>query len=407
MRVALYSQDGLGLGHLRRTSTIAARLLEVRPDASVLSICDSPADQLFVPTRRFDRLKLPTIVKRSAGVWHAPALGGDVADVLRLRADLLRAALLAFLPDLVLVDHMPHGAMGELVAGLEELRRANPDTRVVLGVRDIIDSPEVVRARWTVEGGYDAIERLYDRVLVYGSRDVYPLDDLYAFSASVRARTRYCGYVVARGAEVGRLAARRSLFPDLDADRPLVAVLGGSGHDAAAMMASAVAAAEGTGWATAIVCGPNMAEDHRRELADTLPAGRGWVLPTVPSTDALLAAADVCVAMAGYNTTTEILASGVRGVLVPRAGPSLEQRTRARLFADRGWVRTVEPDALTPASLRHEVRASLADAPAFDGRRLRVAVRGPDLGGADAAVAAMLDLLDDVDRRSMPAAARA
>lgn len=394
MRVAIYSQDGFGLGHLRRTSSIADGLLRARHDATVLAVCDSPVDQLFGPTQRYDRLKLPTVVKRAPGRWAAVALGDDVSDVLRLRSALLRTALVTYLPDLVLVDHMPHGAMGELVDGLDALRAVQPDARIVLGLRDIIDAPEVVRTRWMAEGAYDALERLYDRVLVYGSPDVYDVVDEYGFSAMVRARTRYCGYVVEARHAVDREAVRRALMPGLEPERPLVVVMGGSGHDAAPMMACAAACATALGtsgrWATVIVCGPNMPAGARRELAAQLPATSGRVLSSVESSAGVLAAADAVVSMAGYNTTMEVLASGTPAVLIPRRGPSVEQRTRARLFADRGWVQTVDPDDLSPATLGAALRTALSGGPVPAQRD-----RGPDLGGLGAAVTELLALADD------------
>ncbi len=393
MRVVMYSQDGMGLGHLRRTSSIANRLLDIRDDVRVLAICDTPVDQRFGPSARYDRVKLPTIVKRAPGVWEAAALGGEIEAVLKLRSQLLSTALLSYRPDLVLVDHMPHGAMGELVAGLDALRASKPGVRVVLGLRDIVDSPDVVRTTWSIEGAYDALERLYDRVLVYGSRDIYPLDDLYGFGPAARARTVYCGYVVEPPAAIDRAAARQSLFPDLAPNRPLLAVLGGSGHDAAPIMACAARAVPDD-WATVIVCGPNMPVNARHELLAQLRPGLGWVLPSVEDTSVVLAAADAAVAMAGYNTTMEILVSGTPAVLIPRRGPSLEQRTRARIFAERGWVRMVDPDDLSPLTLSDALRDAVADHASPDGQQSRrpdgAARRGPDFGGIDAAVAELL-----------------
>jgi predicted glycosyltransferase len=392
MRVAIYSQDGLGLGHLRRTSSIAEALLQARDDLTVLAMCDSPVDQLFGPATRYDRIKLPTVVKRSPGVWEAP-LGEDVTAVLKLRAQLLRAALVTYLPDLLLVDHMPHGAMGELIDGLEALRLYKPEVRIVLGLRDIIDAPGVVRARWIAEGAYDVVERLYDRVLVYGSPDVYELADLYGFSAAVRSRTRYCGFVVSPAPSVDREIARQTLMPGLPTDRPLVVVMGGSGHDAAPMMACAAACADtgssATGWATIIVCGPYMPVASRRELATHVAPAHGRVLASVDNSATVLAAADAVVSMAGYNTTMETLASGTPGVLIPRRGPSLEQRTRAMLFAQRGWVERVDPDELSSATLSAALHRALAHSSPLSN------VAPPDLSGRDTAVHELLSLVGD------------
>ena len=106
-------------------------------------------------------------------------------------------------------------------------------------------------------------------------------------------------------------------------------------------------------------------------------------------------AADVVVGMAGYNTTAEILRIGTPAVLVPRAAPSAEQRMRARLFEERGWVHVVDPDDLSPATLADAVLDALSSEPAAE---------GPDLAGLEVAVGEILSLLeaDDAGERSPP-----
>ena len=91
--------------------------------------------------------------------------------------------------------------------------------------------------------------------------------------------------------------------------------------------------------------------------------------------------------MAGYNTTAEVLRVGTPAILVPRPGPSAEQRMRAHLFAEHDWVRVVDPDALGPSALA----AAVLDA--MGGPSLPAV--GPDLGGLDVAVDHLLALLHE------------
>jgi len=72
-----------------------------------------------------------------------------------------------------------------------------------------------------------------------------------------------------------------------------------------------------------------------------------------------ISAADLVVAMAGYNTSVEILRMKKSAILIPRAGPSAEQRTRARLFAAKQWVDIIDPDELTPDKLAHHISTHL------------------------------------------------
>lgn len=68
-RLLIYSQDGLGLGHQRRTTLLAGEFLDSCPGSSVLTISDSPIGQFFSATPGHDYLKLPSIRKLSPGHW--------------------------------------------------------------------------------------------------------------------------------------------------------------------------------------------------------------------------------------------------------------------------------------------------------------------------------------------------
>src|SRR4029453_11011936 len=194
VRVLLYSQDGLGLGHLRRTSAIAGALARAMPGAALLVAADSPAGQFFGSAHGHDQLKLPSIRKLAPGDWRPISLPLGFGEVHALRRALLRTAALRYRPDLLLVDHMPHGAMGELLPTLEALDRVG-DTRIVLGLRDILDSPEVTGPVWRREGAMAALARHYDMVLVYGRQEVFDVAARYDFPSDVAGRLRYTGYL--------------------------------------------------------------------------------------------------------------------------------------------------------------------------------------------------------------------
>lgn len=393
-RVAIYSQDGLGMGHLRRTNSIAAALLAADPSLTILAICDSPSGHYFQPSGRYDSLKLPTIVKRGPGDWEAPRLGASFADVHRMRTAILSAAVSTFDPDLLLVDHMPHGSMGELLPVLDLLKRQSPGSKVVLGIRDIIDAPEVVCQRWAAEGAFDAIDRYYDQVLVYGSADLYDAPTLYGFSEEILARTTFCGYIVPprQPSSDAVNSARAALVRGDTPDTRLVVVMGGSGADAAPMMAAAVSSQSeitSAGRAPmAVICGPNMPDGDRRELARLASDRDVYLIGSVSDTSSVMAAADVVVAMAGYNSTVELIASGTPTVLVPRPGPSREQRIRARLFSERRWVEMVDPADLTPTSLAAAIDRAMD--PTVD----RTANGVVDLDGLGRATSELIRMLD-------------
>src|SRR5207253_9484824 len=63
-----------------------------------------------------------------------------------LPISILKAAEL-FKPDVFLVDYTPTGVWGELLPTLQMLKGQKDPPKVILGLRDILDAPEVTRER--------------------------------------------------------------------------------------------------------------------------------------------------------------------------------------------------------------------------------------------------------------------
>ncbi|OLE20918.1 MAG: hypothetical protein AUI36_34625 [Cyanobacteria bacterium 13_1_40CM_2_61_4] len=72
-----------------------------------------------------------------------------------------------------------------------------------------------------------------------------------------------------------------------------------------------------------------------------------------------IAAADLVVCMAGYNTLSEVLFLKKKALVVPRSGPSAEQRMRAGLFAAKGLIDMLDPSDLSPEKLAKRLVADL------------------------------------------------
>ena len=384
-RLVVYSQDGLGLGHQRRTTLLASEFLAAKAGASVLTISDSPLGQFFPTSVGHDYLKLPSIHKVGPGDWRPLSLSLSFAEVLEVRREIIRSAVLKFAPDVVLVDHMPHGAMGELVPTLEALQGSG--TRIVLGLRDILDSPAVVRQRWHLEGAFEAVEQYFHDVLVYGSRDVFDMSVGIRLAgrgqpAAALLRLRLLAVHLPSGADKLR---RRYLRNAADSD--LIVAMAGGGADADGLFETLLSAVPAINaerpCVVVIVTGPFLPRAEQRKLTRLARGLPVHVIRTVNDSLTYLSAADLVIAMAGYNTTAEILTLDKPALLVPRSGPSAEQQMRAKLFADRGWVNWLPPAELSPDTLAEAALSALTT------RRRRTSMPGPP--GSPCCRAAPLD----------------
>jgi predicted glycosyltransferase len=351
-RIMMYSQDSYGLGHLRRATNLANELVAQQPDLSIVLVVDSPVAPFFDLRNHIDFVKLPTVIKVAAGVFRPGQLPTSYEVVRRLRAHVIREVMREYKPDLVLVDHMPGGANRDLVPALKLMRTLGYPTRMVLGVRDIIDNPKVTCAVWENERFYDTLKQYYDGVLIYGSSDIYPTADAYGIREAISDRVEYCGYVCNMDPVKDREYVRAKLGVG---NEPLIAVMAGGGADAYRLMQTCLESLplvrRYIESSTVMVTGPFMPEMQRRDLRDRARGLGIHVHTSVGDSLSQINAADLVVSMAGYNTMTEILRFRKRAVIVPRSGPSAEQRMRTQILAARGLVTAVDPAELSPDAL--------------------------------------------------------
>jgi predicted glycosyltransferase len=335
-------------------------------------------------------LPLKPVVKTGADAYDARDGSMDRRQVIAHRSAQLLGAVGFFRPDVLVVDDAPLGIKGELVPALRLIRRRLPRTRTVLGLGDILDDPEVVRRTWRFQGVYEALERDYDRVLVYGDRQHFAVDDEYALSDTVRAKLLFTGYIRRRDALVAADVVRHALGAPPNA--PLVLATVGGGGDGAAVLFTAIAAVarlrrERPALHALIVTGPLMDEGIRQAVVAAGKQVPGLkVAAFVPDLTSAMAAADVVVGMAGYSTVAEILGLCCRAVLVPRAVPRRDQWIRARLLQDNGLAQMLEPADLTRENLARAVERSLC-------ARGRPPTGAIALDGAGHAVATIRSLL--------------
>jgi predicted glycosyltransferase len=365
VRALFYSHDGFGLGHLQRNFKIACHLVETIAGAQALLVTGSPHG--FVDCRMprgVDWLKIPSVMRSGSGRWTPRTLGVGRERMRELRSGAIRSAVETFRPQLLIIDHLPVGVWGELLPTLELCHRLPDPPRIVLGLRDILDRPEVTRRLWLREGAYEAIERYYDRVLVYGDRDLSATAEI-GLEDLMPGRLAYCGYVGPTVAGGAARQMRRALA--LAAGEALVVVCGGGGGDSYALMSAAAPAlaclAERRSLRGILVTGPLMGERRRQLLRRRLAGRPVEVLRQVEDLPALLGAADLVISMAGYNTMAEALAQRRRLMVAPRSGPSAEQTMRAAAFARRGLVTVVHPGEMSPSDLADLVDRHLQQPP--------------------------------------------
>lgn len=358
MRVALYSHDTMGLGHLRRNLLIADAMSEAPLSASSLLITGAHEANFFRLPQRADLLTLPRWKKDGAGGYQAAQLTLERHDLVRLRAESILSALRVFNPDLIVIDKTPTGAFGELLPTLEYVKRET-GARTVLGVRDVLDDPENVAAEWLCPANVEAMESLYDEIWVYGDPNVYNAVDAYSFPASIAAKVVHTGYIDQSSRLSGEASKTTQLLQSLATDLPLVLCCVGGGQDGGQLAADFVRGFPGGERIGVVVGGPFMPAEQLKTLRKAAEQKPNlYVFDFLPEADLLVERADRVVSMAGYNTVCSLLSFGKKALLVPRVTPRREQWIRAARLAELGLVDMLHPADMSPNRLGEWIEGS-------------------------------------------------
>jgi len=337
-RILMYSHDTFGLGHLRRCRTIAHSLVEDYRGLQVLIISGATIAGAFDYRARVDFVKIPSVIKLRNGEYTSMDRHIDLHETLKMRQSIIRHTAESFEPDMFIIDKEPLGLRGEVEDTLTYLKTRG--TRLVLGLRDVMDAPHLLEAEWKRNDVLAKIAKLYDDVWVYGPPDFYdPLTGIDAPPA-LRAKMRFVGFL-----QRAALSGNRSDHAPLE-DYLLVTT--GGGGDGADLVRDVIAAYEADptlDHPALVVLGPYMPADLRQkfmEAGSRHPKLR--IIEFDNRMEDLIAGAKAVVAMGGYNTYCEILSFDKPALIVPRTEPRQEQLIRATRACELGLVSMVTPD---------------------------------------------------------------
>ena len=351
-RVMFYSHDTFGLGHLRRSRALATAVTKALPDASALILTGSPVAGRFTFPTAVDHVRLPGVIKRSDGSYASQTLGMDIEETTELRAALIASTAKQYEPDILVVDKEAAGFRGELLPTLKALREGGK-THIVLGLRDVLDEPEVLATEWERKGAIEALETFYDEIWVYGVQSIYDPTAGLPLSQAVHDRMHWTGYL-----------RREAQGEELAEETPFILVTPGGGGDGSALVNLVLSAYERDPHLSPramLVYGPFLSGDTRQEFEERVErlAPRVTALGFESQIETLFAAAEGVICMGGYNTFCEVLSFDKRAVIVPRTTPRLEQHIRASRAERLGLVRMLDDgrDGLTADSMIEAIRA--------------------------------------------------
>lgn len=302
-RIMCWVQTLLGSGHLKRQLMIADAAISA--GCPIMIACGGASGQFDLPAS-VDWVQLPALKSKDMSFSELiDESGRPVSSQLwTQRQAMLRAATQSFQPDVVMTEMFPFGRRKfrhELANWFDSF---NPNVRVVCSLRDILVSPK--RPERALQTKELVLER-YDQILVHSDPSIQTLADTFPYADDIAHKTVHTGYIVDTRAQPTHSTSWH------------VCVSVGSGVVGRKLIEDAMICHQNTGsrgkpWL--IVTGKQVdPSDLERWKAQ---AGPNLVIEQFRSDlPEAIAASDLSISQAGYNTVVETLHAGTPMVLVP------------------------------------------------------------------------------------------
>ena len=349
-----YCQHILGIGHLIRSMAIARGLSQ---DFKVYFVNGGEVIQDFPIPEGIEVINLPAIkTDPNFQELQVPDGFADVDAALAYRRGLLLEVCDRIRPTAVMVELFPFGRRRfstELIPLLERAKVHGAKT--ICSLRDIVVTKQD-QARHEAKV-CKLMNRYFDQLLIHGDPSFLPLENSFSRVGDLTSEVHYTGYVVPD--------VDREFTPRSETDPPMIlASVGGGrfGHELLNCVAQASQFLEDRiPHHIQMFTGPFAPEDVFNRL-QSIAAQRSnlTVQRYTPDLLSYMAKADLSISMAGYNTTLNVLQTGVRAIQLPFTGnDDQEQRLRSTRLEQLGIVKVIDSTALAPIPFSLEVIQAL------------------------------------------------
>ena len=358
MKVFFYCQHVLGIGHLFRSLEICKAL----SGHEIVLITGGPQITINLP-KHVRTFHLPQL-KMDSG--FTGLLSSDqqlpVDQIKEQRKQELLALFEKEKPDVFLVELYPFGRKAfrfELDPVLETIseNKVTP-CKVVCSVRDILVEKEDQHRH--EDRALKTLNQYFDAVLVHSDPELIRFEETFFRFDDIKIPVVYTGFVAQQCPAGARNRIRKQL--GLDETQNLIVASAGGGSVGAVLLESVIKAFQRLSGGNAnhlrIYTGPYISQDDFESLKRQ--AGRRVTIEKFSSDFiSYLAAADLSISMAGYNTSMNILASRVPALVWPFS-QNHEQIMRAGRLASIGALEVIDQQDLSPQRLGPKIDCSLS-----------------------------------------------
>ena len=358
MKIILYCQNLVGVGHYLRSLEICQAL----KGHEVFFVTGGPPIDIL-PPNHVQEVRLPGLTM-DFGFKNLISADKDLSvdQVKKVRQRRIMDLFEKESPAIFIVELFPFGRSAfnfELEPVFKGVRSGDFSTsHVVCSLRDIlVEKRDPVAYEQRVVG---VLNSYFDALLVHSDPSLIKLHETFSRVDDITVPIVYTGFITPQPSPDARSRLRKELGLH-DNDKLVVASSGGGkvGFRLLETVAHAFRLMEKEGPIHLIVFTGPFIKNEAFERLQALSIDRMQVFHFTPDFVSYLAAADLSVSMAGYNTCMNILSAGVRALVWPYAR-NREQGLRAELLSRLEALNVIRENDLQPVRLAALMDRALA-----------------------------------------------
>ena len=344
------------MGHLIRSVEIVKGLI---PDFKICFINGGQIISEFEFPPEIEVINIPAVKTDSEFNELRPVDNSlTMAEVETIRTNMLLETCDRFQPDILIIELFPFGRRRfsfELVPLVEKAKSMG--TKIVSSVRDIVVTKQNQQRH--EEKVCRLINKYFDLLLIHGDPNFVKLDLSFSRVNDLNCPVHYTGYVVQ--------PIPKKLQIILDEPTILVSVGGGRfGHDLLECVArTAPILKDKIPHHIQVFTGAFSPDEVLTKLQE-ITKDLDNITCDRYTTNLLdyMQQADLSISMGGYNTTMNILSTGIKAMMMAFQGNNdKEQETRLKKLDSLGRVKMIQPEDLQPEKFAQKIIDRLEQTP--------------------------------------------
>jgi len=350
MKILHYCQYVLGIGHFFRTLEIDRALAE----HEIILVTGGSEIDVRLPDH-IREFSLPGLhMDREFKNLFAKNRKNPVAQIKKERRQTLFSLYKKESPDVFIVELYPFGRRAfsfEIDPILNGIRyQILKPSRVICSLRDILVDRRKYKASYEAKV-VDLLNNYFDALLIHSDPSLLKIDATFSSIEQITIPVVYTGFVTSKPSPNARRHLRKKMGIKKD-DKLIVASLGG-GKVGRSLLEAVLDAFQlidpSNNCFLAVFTGPFM-EQQDVDRLQKHSSKKISIERFTPDFLSYLAAADLSISMAGYNTCMNILAAKVPALVWPFS-QNREQRLRAERLSENGAMKVLNKHDLKPSRL--------------------------------------------------------